>query len=100
MNTEKETREEAMVTFGTRESIAKTSLIRRGLGDILKLSGTNNGSDVEGNHRKSSRPSFDEETQKKSKTFFYRGCTKQDSGDFRGAIVDFDRAIEIDPLFD
>ncbi len=46
---------------------------------------------------KSSRPPFDEETYEKAKRFFYRGRTKQDNADFGGAIVDFDRAIELDP---
>lgn len=32
-----------------------------------------------------------------STVYFYRGRTKQDNGDLVGAIVDFDKAIEIDP---
>lgn len=74
-----------------------SGLVRRGLVDLLKLSAESNASGVDSNQCESSRLAFDEEAYKKAKRFYNRGCTKQDNGDFGGAIIDFDHAIEIDP---
>lgn len=87
----------ALVSSSSRALTRNSSgLVRRGLDD-LKLSAERIALYLDANQRESSRPAFDEETYEKAKRFFYRGRAKQDDGDLGGAIVDFDKAIEIDP---
>jgi tetratricopeptide (TPR) repeat protein len=94
---DQEQNDAALVSSANRGLTRNSGLVRRGLDDLLTRVGEFDTSVVAANESRSLLPAFDEENYYKAKRFFYRGRAKRDGGDFRGAIVEFDKAIEIDP---
>ena len=74
-----------------------SGLVRRGLDDLLTGWAEFETSVVAANQSRPLKPAFYEESYDKAERFFYRGRSKQDDGDLLSAIVEFDKAIEIDP---
>lgn len=96
MKGDQEQNDAALVSSANRGLTTNAGLVRRGLDDLLAWLGEFDTFVVDANQSKSPLPAFDEEGYDQAKRSFNRGRAKRDDGDFRGAIVEFDKAIEID----